>query len=67
LLEISTRVRPGAAFAAMAEWRDFLTRHRLLPDGGELTKTLATLRLFSNELTKNQPDHDRHQGSAASW
>jgi hypothetical protein len=67
LLEISTRVRPGAAFAAMAEWRDFLTRHRLLPDGSELTKTLATLRLFSNELTKNQPGHDRHQGSAATW
>jgi hypothetical protein len=51
----------------MAEWRDVLTTHRLLPDGSELIKTLATLRLFSNELTKNQPGNDRHQRSAGSW
>jgi len=67
LLEVSMRVPPRAAFAAMAEWRDFLTRQRLVPDRSELTKTLAMLRLLSDELTKNQPGHDRHQRSAASW
>lgn len=51
LLEISTRVPPAAALAAMADWRTFLERHRLLPGGSELTKTLATLQQFSNSPT----------------
>ncbi|NEA32672.1 adenylate cyclase [Streptomyces sp. SID13031] len=55
LLEISTRVPPHAAFAAMADWRDFLERHRLLPGGSEVTKTLATLQAFSKSPARAVP------------
>jgi len=55
LLEISTRVPPAAAFAAMADWREFLERHRLLPGGSELTKTLATLQLLTSSPARSEP------------
>lgn len=55
LLEISRRVPSAKAFAAMAEWRTFITKHHLPTDGNDVAKTATTLQLFAHELTELSP------------